>query len=114
MEQTTAEIAAYIRQENNDNDYTDRAFDLLSNLAESVQEDFEVLTGINSDKEKFIGALPKIFALLLNANVSCVEKIKTIKMAIDTTLKIWQEPRQQWEDFRQRKGAKENEEDHLK
>ena len=43
LEQIAAEIATYIRQENNDNNSTDDAFDLLSNLVESVQEDFEEL-----------------------------------------------------------------------
>lgn len=92
LEQITAEIAAYIRQENNDNDYTDSAFDLLSNLAESAVEDFEELIGVDRT-EKVYSSTSKIFALLLNTNVSSVQKIKRIiKIAIETTIKIWQEP----------------------
>ena len=46
--------------------------------------------------KKFIKALSKIFALLLNTNVNSVKKIKRIiKIAIETTLKVWQIPRLQ-------------------
>lgn len=41
LKQIIPEIATYIRQENIDNDSTDGAFDLLSDLVEPVQEDFE-------------------------------------------------------------------------
>ena len=40
--------------------------------------------------------MSKIFALLLNTRVDTADKIKRIiKIAIQTTLKIWQEPKQQ-------------------
>ena len=68
---------------------------MLSEIANSVQEEFEELVEISSDKRHFIKVLTKIFTLLLNTNVSSVEKIKKIiKIATDTTLKIWQEPKQ--------------------
>ena len=38
----------------------------------------------------------KIYALLLNTRVDTAEKIKRIiKIALETTHKIWQEPRKQ-------------------
>ena len=50
----------------------------------------------DNDKKMFVKALSKIFALLLNTRVDTAEKIKgIIKIAIETTLKIWQEPKQQ-------------------
>ena len=92
----TNQIQQFIRQENNNSDSTGGAFDLLSDLAESVQEDFDELIDVDRDKKKFIKALSKIFALLLNTNVNSVEKIKRIiKITIETTLKIWQGPRLQ-------------------
>ena len=92
----TNQIQQFIRQENNNSDSTGGAFDLLSDLAESVQEDFDELIDVDRDKKKFIKALSKIFALLLNTNVNSVEKIKRIiKITTETTLKIWQGPRLQ-------------------
>ena len=74
----------------------DCVFGFLSRLSDSVQEEFEELLSGDSDKKRFVRALSKIFALLLNTKVSMAEKIKRIiKIAIETTLKIWQEPRQQ-------------------
>ena len=84
----------FIREENNNSDSTDGAFNALSDIAQSAQEDFDELIDVGSDKEKFIKALPQTFALLLNTNVNSVEKIKRIiKIAIETTLKLWQGPR---------------------
>ena len=72
----------------NNNASTDGAFYFLKGTAESVQEDFDELIDLSSDKKRFLKALPKIFALLLNTNVSNIEKIKTIiKIAIETTQK---------------------------
>ena len=107
LEHVTAEISTYIRQENNNNDSTDGAFELLSGLMESVQEEFEELIGTDSDKRELIGVLSKIFALLLNTNVSIIKKIRRIiKIAIDM-------PRTKAtaRNFQQLKGAKENKED---
>ena len=43
--------------------------------------------------------MSRIFALLLNTKVDTTEKIKRIlKIDIETTIKIWQEPRQQGEE----------------
>ena len=90
----TNEVEQFIREENDNSYSTDGAFDALSDIAQSAQEDFDELIDVGSDKKKFIKALPQIFALLLNTNVNSVEKIKRIiKIAIETTLKLWQGPR---------------------
>ena len=70
---------------------TDEAFDFLSNLEESVQEDIEELFDANSKKKRFLKVLTKIFAFLLNTNVENIEKTKRI---IETTLKTWQGQKQ--------------------
>ena len=82
--------------ETNEVDEADEIFDLLGDLSDSLQEEFEELVAGDSDKKCFIRALSRIFALLLNTKVDTAKKIKRIlKIAIETTLKIWQEPRQQ-------------------
>ena len=47
----TNQIQQFIRQENNNSYSKDGAFDLLSDLAESVQEDFDELIDVDSDKK---------------------------------------------------------------
>lgn len=72
----THQIEQFKRQENNNSDSADGAFDFLSGIAEFVQEDFDELTDIDSDKKRFPKTLSKIFALLLNTNVNTIGKIK--------------------------------------
>lgn len=87
----TNEIKPLIREENGKSDATDSVFDVLSDLAESLQKDFEELIEADSDKKIFMKVLSKIFELLLNANVNTIAKSKrTLKIAIETTLKLWQ------------------------
>ena len=82
--------------ETNEVDKADEIFDLLRDLSGSLQEEFEELVAGDSDKKCFKRALSRIFALLLNKKVDNAKKIKRIlKIAIETTLKIWQESRQQ-------------------
>ena len=95
FEEINKELEAFLSRENNDNDATDRVFDFLSQSSDSVQEEFDKLLTADSDKKRFVRVMPRILALLLNTKVDTTEKIKRIiKIAIETTLKIWQEPRQ--------------------
>ena len=83
-------------KENNDKDSTDEIFDVLSQISDSAREEFDELLSRDNDKKLFIRALSKIVALLLNTKLDTAEKIKQIiKTAIEMTLKIWQEPREQ-------------------
>ena len=89
-------ISEHVTFEDENRDSTDGVFDVLGEIADSLQEDFEELLGISSNEKHFIRALTKIFTLLLNTKVDTVDKIKKIvKIAIDTTLKLWQEPKRQ-------------------
>ena len=82
-------------KENNDKDSTDEIFDVLSQISDSAREELDELLSRDSDKKIFIRALSKIVALLLNTKLDTAEKIKQIiKIAIEMTLKRWQEPRQ--------------------
>ena len=94
FEEISAAVSNFAQSKNGGSDSTDGIFDTLSEIAESVQDDFEVLIRISNDKKVVIRALTKVFTLLLNTNVDTVNKIKKIlKIAIETTLKIWQEPK---------------------
>ena len=76
-------------------DSTDGVFDFLEVLSARVQEEFEELLDGDIDKKRFVKALTLIFALLLNTKVNIADKIKRIlKIAIETTIKIWQRPKQ--------------------
>ena len=92
----TRELEAYLSRESDDADSTDGAFDFLASLADQVQGEFEELIDGDSDKKHFLRALLKTFALLLNTKVDTAEKIKKIlKIAIETTIKIWSEGKSQ-------------------
>ena len=96
FEEINKELEAFLSKENNDIDTTYGVFDFLSQISDSVQEEFDELLSGDNDKKRFVRALSKIFALLLNTKFDTAEKIKRIiKIAIETTVKIWQESRQQ-------------------
>ena len=76
-------------------DSTDGVFDFLEALSARVPEEFEELLERDIDKKRFVKALTRIFALLLNTKVNIADKIKRIlKIAIEMTIKIWQGPKQ--------------------
>ena len=94
FEEITRELEAYLATESGDQDSTDGIFDLLSSISDSVQEEFFELISGDSNKKHFLQALSRMFALLINTKVVTAEKIKRIlKIAIETTIKIWQEPK---------------------
>ena len=96
LEEITRELKAYLSRESGDEDSTDSIFDILPSISDSVQEEFDEVISDYSDKKLFLRALSRIFALLLNTKVDTAEKIKrNLKIAIEMTLKIWQEPRLQ-------------------
>ena len=71
---------------------TDSVFGFLETLTNHLKEDFEGLIGEDTSKNRFVRGLTRIFALLLNTKVDTGDKIKKIlKIAVETTLKIWQE-----------------------
>ena len=61
-------------------------------LSDRVQKEFDELLKGDIDQRLFVKALTHIFAVFLNTKVDTVDKIKRIlKIAIKTTLKIWQD-----------------------
>ena len=93
FEEVTRELEAYLVRESSDQDSTDGVSDHFSSIFDAVQEEFELISG-DDDKKRFLQALSRIFALLLNTKVDTAEKIKIIlKIAIETTLKVWSGPK---------------------
>ena len=89
-------ITEHTESENKDFYSRDRIFDIIQDIADSIQQEFEKLIGIDSNKKMFVRNLSKLFAILLNTDYDTAKKIKrVIKIAIETTLKLWPEPRQQ-------------------
>ena len=89
FEEINKEIDTFLKRGSDKKDATNDVLDLLSTITNSVQEEFEELVTDDSDKKRFVRALSKIFALLLNTKVDTAEKIRKInKIAIETTIKI--------------------------
>ena len=91
FEEINRELEAYLATESsNEQESTDGVFVLLPLISDSVQEEFDELISGDNDKNRFLYALSRIFALLLDAKVDTAEQIKKIlKIAIKMTLKVW-------------------------
>ena len=91
FEEINRELETHLaRESGSDQDSTDGVFDLLSSISDSIQEWFDQFFRGDNDKKRFLWALSRIFALLLNTKVDTAEKVKKIlKTAIETTLKVW-------------------------
>ena len=93
FEEINKELEAFLSKENNEKDLTDGMFDFLGQISDSVQAEFHELLNGDSNKKRFVRALSKMFAY---TKLDTVKKIKRImKIAIETTLKLWQGPRQE-------------------
>ena len=89
FEEINKELEEYLLEKSIDTDSTDGVFDFLETLGNGVQKDFDELIGEDNDKKRFIKALTRIFALLLNTKVDTADKIQRIlKIAVEATLKI--------------------------
>ena len=75
FEEINKELEAFLTKETNDNEATDGIFQFLSTISDSVQEEFDKVVSGDSHKKRFLKALSRIFALLLNTKVDTVEKL---------------------------------------
>ena len=75
-QETKKELKEFLLEQQVENDSTDRAFDLLDNLTNKMQEDFDKIIGEDTNGKSFIKSLTPIFTLLLNTKVGSVNKIK--------------------------------------
>ena len=90
LEEITSNLEKYLKEESDDKDTTNGILDVITGLSETVTGEFEDLLEGDDDKKRFLKSLSKIFALLLNTKVGTADKIKKIiRLAIETTIKIW-------------------------
>ena len=90
LEEITSNLEKYLKEESDEKDTTDGILDVITGLSETVTGEFEDLLEGDDDKKRFLKSLSKIFALLLNTKVGTADKIKKIiRLAIETTIKIW-------------------------
>ena len=89
-------IREFLLRENSNADSTDSVFEFLAEISNQVQEEFDKLLGEDTNKKRFLRSLSKIFDLVLNVIVNIAEKIKkTIKIALETTAKMFSGQKQQ-------------------
>ena len=94
LEEINKELEEYLLEKSIDADSTDGIFLFLETLTNCVQEDFEESIGEDTNKKRFVRALMRIFALLLNTKIDKTDIIKRIlNIAVKMTLKIWQGPK---------------------
>ena len=90
LEEITSNLEKYLKEESDDKDTADGILDVITGLSETVTGEFEDLLEGDDDKKRFLKSLSKIFALLLNTKVGTADKMKKIiRLAIETTIKIW-------------------------
>ena len=90
FEEIHKEIGDYLTGQVNDADSTGSVIEFLENLTSHLHQNFDELIREDTNKKRFFKALTHIFTLLLNTKVNTADKIKSIlKIAIETTLRIW-------------------------
>lgn len=77
------ELREHLLELSDEGDSTDRIFDILDNLTNMLQEDFDEISGEKSDKKRFIKSLTHIFALLLNRKVDKIKRIVKIAVGLN-------------------------------
>ena len=91
FEEILSELEEFLLRENDNADSTDDVFEFLAKISNQIQREF--LTNWSAKiptKNASLKSLSKIFGLLLNTKVNTAEKIKKlIKIALETTVKIW-------------------------
>ena len=103
LQETERELKAHLFEELPEGDSTDGSFQLIENLTNKIQEDFDEIIG-DSIKKSIIKSLAKPFATLLNTKVDGIEKLKKndknchqhdVKTMVKTklTVKRWSGPR---------------------
>ena len=76
FEEIRNELKEYLLEQSVNSDSTDSVFDFLATLSDRIQEEFDIIFEGDSNKKRFLRALTRIFALLLNTKVDMPDKIK--------------------------------------
>ena len=75
LEEISSKLKEHLREESDNSDTTDSAFDAIKALSSKVSEEFEDLSEGDDDKKRFLKSLPKTFVALL-LNIKSVASIK--------------------------------------
>ena len=90
LQELTNNLENHLLEENKDTDATHSIFDAIAALIDEVRGEYEDLLEGDNSRKRFLKSLSKTFALLLNTKVSTASKMKKIiRLAIETTIKIW-------------------------
>ena len=69
FEEIRNELKEYLLEQSVNSDSTDSVFDFLATLSDRILEEFDKLFEGDSNKKRFLRALTRIFAWLLNTKV---------------------------------------------
>ena len=82
------ELSEKLFNQKSEGDSKDGSLNFIENLTNNLQIEFDKTLGEDADKKLFIRSLTKIFAIVLSTRADSVEKIKNIKIAVKTFVKI--------------------------
>ena len=91
------EKEVFLAEQSKDKGETDGIFDFSSTISDPVQNEIDDLLSSDSGKKDLLrhcGEYPRYY-LTQKSTLPKKKKKRIIKIAIEITLKIWQEPRQQ-------------------
>ena len=88
IQETEQELSEKLFNQKSEGDSKDGSLNFIENLTNNLQIEFDKTLGEDADKKLFIRSLTKIFAIVLSTRADSVEKIKNIKIAVKTFVKI--------------------------
>ena len=88
IQEIEQELSEKLFNQKSEGDSKDGPLNFIENLTNNLQIEFDKTLGEDADKKLFIRSLTKIFAIVLSTRADSVEKIKNIKIAVKTFVKI--------------------------
>ena len=88
IQEIEQELSEKLFNQKSEGDSKDGSLNFIENLTNNLQIEFDKTLGEDADKKLFIRSLTKIFAIVLSTRADSVEKIKNIKIAVKTFVKI--------------------------
>ena len=88
IQEIEQELSEKLFNQKSEGDSKDGSLNFIENLTNNLQIEFDKTLGKDADKKLFIRSLTKIFAIVLSTRADSVEKIKNIKIAVKTFVKI--------------------------
>ena len=88
IQEIEQELSEKLFNQKSEGDSKDGSLNFIENLTNNLHIEFDKTLGEDADKKLFIRSLTKIFAIVLSTRADSVEKIKNIKIAVKTFVKI--------------------------